>query len=104
MPRSDMWVDYQTMLCGIHRDFVPNATYCICCNSLSCIDNWSPTHSVIEMILEYEDVMEWVQTKLCIRWINRKLEQLNLGDIDLGKWLTKCPYKFNGFSHKIKLR
>jgi len=91
MPRSDTWVDYHSMLCIMHRTFVPKSTYCICCNSLSCVDNWAATHSMIDLILEYEDVIKWAQTKLCLRWINRKLEQCNLGDIDIGPWLSKDP-------------
>lgn len=87
MPRTGGWVSYRDVLCKIGKDFRVDSRHCLCCRSIACDNNWAPIFTMLDLILEYEKVRAWTQTRVCVRWGNLKLTQMRLGDLNLGPFL-----------------
>jgi len=60
---------------------------CFCCSSITCLDNWSPSHTINHIILEIRKYKKYKKHLIYKILVDKIKNKYLIDDIDLDSWL-----------------
>ncbi len=65
-----------------HATKILEVRECLCCNSILCPNNWSPTKHICDIMTEYNNIYEQIKNSLYLKILKfRNLRDWNLEDV-----------------------